>query len=429
MNLKSYNTFNSIPLIKSYKVLKGNTKISVLFEIAFSVGSVLYNFYLSLYMKACGITDTQIGYIITIGFISGILCAFVGGEIINKMGRKRSTLIFEILAYPIPCLIYAFSNNFWMFALARVISGSQQISTVAWNFMIVEDATNEERAAAFNILTLLHTATGIITPLGGLIVAKWGVIKGERIFLILGFTILMIEMIVRNQYYRETQIGKEILKNHNKCTHFQTKSLFRGVEIIAKTPIILVAVSMNIGYNMFFYLASHFSLYLNVYISDYLGIDSAAVSITGGINSFGMCFAGLILVPLINQKIKSIESISRVVGVGIVIQMIFLILMIFMPQNNLKMVCIAVFIYAIGYSFTRTYIDTLLANTTECEAEYRGNIYATMNLLISIMSTILASFTGLLYASNPVSIFWIALIILGICFMASMILTCMRYRK
>ena len=83
-------------IVQSFKLLKGNTRTSIIFEPLWGIPFVLFNFYLSLYMKELGITDKQIGYLISIGFISGTFFSVFAGAITDKLGRKKTSFIFSV---------------------------------------------------------------------------------------------------------------------------------------------------------------------------------------------------------------------------------------------------------------------------------------------------------------------------------------------
>jgi len=79
-------------IFKTFKTLKGNTRISVIFEPMFGIPFALFNFYLSLYMKSQGIGNKQIGYLIAINFIFSAVFSLFGGVISDHLGRKKATL-------------------------------------------------------------------------------------------------------------------------------------------------------------------------------------------------------------------------------------------------------------------------------------------------------------------------------------------------
>ena len=63
-------------------------------------------------MKAQGITDQQIGYLIAIGFVSGAFFSLLSGAITDYLGRKKTTFIFDLIAWPLSLLIYFFCYQF-----------------------------------------------------------------------------------------------------------------------------------------------------------------------------------------------------------------------------------------------------------------------------------------------------------------------------
>ncbi|MEG1640220.1 MAG: MFS transporter [Ruthenibacterium sp.] len=408
--------WNKLPLVKNYKLLKGNCKITVQFELIFSTANTLCTFYLSLYMKARGLSNADIGLLVAIGYVAGMTCALFSGEIVNRLGRKRSIYIFEIAAWAVSSFIYVFADNFWLFALAKLVGGLQQISVVAWSFMVMEDAESDERLAAFNLLNVMHTATGIITPIGGIIVAQLGLIRAEQCFFLFAGITFVIEMTLRNRCYVETKTGKMLLEQRRKKgSLFSLRKSFSGIATIVKTPLVLAAVGTVVLYNMTFPLSSRASLYLNVYITDVLGIDATAVSMVGGVMAVVVLLSGLLIIPHINRKVKTLEQVAVALGSGCLIQIPFQLMMIYAPHKNLLFVCMAISVYALGWSGIQTYLDVLMAESTESFPQERSNIYASMNLMISACSMAMASLSGFLYLLEPTLLFWICVVLLSMC--------------
>jgi MFS family permease len=68
-----------------------------------------------------------------------IISAFMSGAITDKMGRKSATLIFDILSWSIPCLIWAFAQTFYYFLIAAVVNSLWRITMNSWTCLLVED--------------------------------------------------------------------------------------------------------------------------------------------------------------------------------------------------------------------------------------------------------------------------------------------------
>lgn len=395
---------SSLSFVQSFQTLKGNTRTTVIFEIVYGIANVLYSFYLSLYMKGQGITDTQIGYIISIGFISSAVFALFGGVVTNKLGRKKTTTIFELIAWPLSIIIYLLSTNFWMFVLARTINSMNQISMVAWNMMIIEDADDTQRINAYNLLTIIHTATGIITPIGGFIVAAYGIIKAEKIFMIFAAVCMLISMILRNKFYTETKIGQKVLSEGGD---YRLSGVLKGVlqkdaiKALIKNPSLIMIVSVYIIYRMYYSIGSLLSLYFAVYLTEVLKINESIISVFGGINSFVLLLLCVFITPQITRRLESKAMIAKVLMVGFLFQIAYAVLMVVMPVNNLVFVTLAIVLYGIGFGLGRTYSDSMLASSTEQVAADRAGVYSLVNTAVSFSSIIMGSVSGFLYVLNP----------------------------
>jgi len=72
----------------------------------------LYAPYVSIYMIALGLPDKQIGLIVSISWGFQIFLALLSGVVTDKLGRRRTTLIFDILSWSVPSLISAWLRIF-----------------------------------------------------------------------------------------------------------------------------------------------------------------------------------------------------------------------------------------------------------------------------------------------------------------------------
>jgi MFS family permease len=100
--------------------------------------------YATVYMLTFGMNDVQVGIITSIYMFSQMIFAFLSGLIIDKMGRRKSTAVFDFLAWSLPCLIWAFSQGFWFFVVAAMLNGMMKITTVSWDCLLVEDAPKDK---------------------------------------------------------------------------------------------------------------------------------------------------------------------------------------------------------------------------------------------------------------------------------------------
>jgi MFS family permease len=369
-------------------------------------------------MKSQGITDQQIGLLISIGFVAGTVFSLFSGIITDALGRKRTTLIFDLISWPVSVAIYFFAHNFWMFALAQIINSSVRIVAVSWNLMVIEDADNEQRVAAFNLLNIITIASGIITPVSGILVKLLGVPHAERIFLAITTISMTVMIFGRNHFYTETHIGKQIREQHSRA-HIRDqfkKGLYRDTFALLKTNSELVLIlCIYVLFNIYNLIGTYSSLYFAPYLTEVIGIDKASISILGGVNSGIMLLIFLFVIPFISRF-----NMLKNIIIGFIIQAFSMLLFTMIPLGSLTTAIINMIVFAVGFSISRPFIDAALANATT--GKERSGIYSLNNTLISIFGALSGLASGFLYKSNPRLLYYISSGILLICVILIMIL-------
>lgn len=395
-------------IVRSYRRLKGNTRISVLFEPMWGIPFNLYNFYLSLYMRSHGVTDTQIGYLISIGFISSAVFSLFAGVITDHLGRKKTTMIFDFIAWPIAIAIYAISNNFWMFALATIVNSTLRIVSVSWNLMVVEDADSEQRVAAFNLLNIISLSTGIIIPVAGLLVNALGVLKAERIFMIIAILSMSTMIVARNRFYTETKTGQKILgenKKKAKGNHGNGGFFGGAFSVLKRKPATILVIIIVVLFNIYVPIGTFTSLYFAPYMTEVLKLGASGISILGGAYSVTTLIIFVFVNPVINRYNRHMNMV-----IGLVIQALALILFMVIPAGKIEIAVLCIVFYATGFSIFRPLLDSLLADATDCVE--RARIYSLMNTLTFILASVIGAISGYLYHFNPRLIYMLSLLIL-----------------
>jgi MFS family permease len=160
--------------------------IRPLWGIAFN----LYAPFATLYMSHLGVTDSQIGMLLTLGMIVQIITSLLGSVLIDKMGRRWSALLLGLLAWTIPPALLMLAQDFWWFFVATLFGGIGLIESVAWNCLLVEDAKSEQLVDIFNWVTISGLLSVFFAPLAGLMVRSMTLVPAMRI--LYGFALLMM---------------------------------------------------------------------------------------------------------------------------------------------------------------------------------------------------------------------------------------------
>jgi Na+/melibiose symporter-like transporter len=298
-----------------------------------------------------------------------------------------------------------------MFALAQVINSTVRIVAVSWNLMVIEDADNEQCVAAFNLLNIISIATGIITPVSGIVVKLLGVPYAERIFLAIASISMSIMILGRNHFYKETHIGKQLKEQHSRA-HIRDqfkKGLYRDTFALLKTNSELVLIlCIFVLFNIYMLIGTYSSLYFAPYLTEVLGLDKATISILGGVNSGIMLLIFLFVIPAISRFNHLKNMIT-----GFLVMALATLLFTVIPLRSLSIAIINMIVFAIGFGISRPFIDAILANATK--GTERAGLYSLNNTLISIFSAISGLVSGFLYRLNPRLLYYISFCILLIC--------------
>ena len=107
-------------LLRTLVELRGNPRACVYTEPMWGLSMNLCLPYATVYMLTFGMSDSQVGIVASIYMFSQMIFAFLSGPIVDKLGRRKSTAIFDFLSWSLPCLIWAFSQGFWFFVVAAL---------------------------------------------------------------------------------------------------------------------------------------------------------------------------------------------------------------------------------------------------------------------------------------------------------------------
>jgi MFS family permease len=167
-------------LITSLKNLRGNPRGCIYTEPLWGVPFHLYSPYVSVYMVALGLADRQIGLILSISWGFQIVLALLGGAVTDKLGRRRTTLIFDILSWSIPALLSAVAQNFWYFLAAGIINSLFRVTHNSWTCLLVEDAEPDQLVDIYTWIYIANLLVGFVAPLAGVLISTFSLVPTVR---------------------------------------------------------------------------------------------------------------------------------------------------------------------------------------------------------------------------------------------------------
>ncbi len=194
-------------LFATLKSLRGNPRGCVYTEPLWGIPFNLYIPYVSVYMLALGLSDRQIGMIVSLSWGFQIFLALLSGVVTDKLGRRLTTVIFDILSWTVPALISAFAQNFWYFLVAGLINSFWRIPLNSWTCLLVEDADKSQLADIYTWIYIANIIVGFVSPLAGLFIATYSLISTMRALYVFAAIMFTLKAILTYLLTRETAQG------------------------------------------------------------------------------------------------------------------------------------------------------------------------------------------------------------------------------
>lgn len=205
---------NSNSLWSTVHSLKGNQKACVFSEPLWAIPNNLFLPFASIYMAAVGLQDKQIGFVVSLGLAMRLIWGVFSGVIVNKYGRRKIILVFGLLSWTVPCILWATAQGYPYFILAVFFNSMQQVVNNCFNCMIVEDGDLDKLVNIWTILNLIGLFSGFISPVVGLFMDKFTLIPTMRTIYTVSMVLMTIKFIVQYQMACESEEGKRCIREY-----------------------------------------------------------------------------------------------------------------------------------------------------------------------------------------------------------------------
>ncbi len=190
--------------------------------------------YASVYMLALGLRDAEIGLLTTVGMLSQVVFGLLGGVITDKLGRRRTTAIFDFLAWCVPCLIWMFARNFWFFLGAQLVNGVWKVTQNSWDCLLVEDVEKENITKVYSLVIVAGQLSALFAPIASFLVARYSLVPAVRILYLNAFVVMTTKLIILYAASHETATGVVRMRETKGKSIFSLMAGYGGVlKIIA----------------------------------------------------------------------------------------------------------------------------------------------------------------------------------------------------
>jgi MFS family permease len=294
-------------LFSTFKNLKGNPRACVYTEPLWGLSMNLCMPYISVYMLALGISDSRIGFLVTINILMQMIFSFFSGPITDKMGRRKATAFFDIIAWCIPSLIWWRAEGFLFFLAAAILNGSNGVTTNSWHCLVVEDAEKKQITRIYSIIMACGQLSGIFAPISSILISRMTLVPAIRILFINAFILMSIKVLILYLVSKETGTGKLRIMETKGKNIFQLAGGYGSViKIILESrgtvfAIIIAALGWIVGTinNTFWQIIVNKKLLVPEAVLPLFNVFRSALAIIFLFFIFPRFLKGLLKIPLI----------------------------------------------------------------------------------------------------------------------------------
>jgi MFS family permease len=191
-------------------------------------------------MHTLGLGDADIGILISVGFFLQMITAFLGGVLSDKFGRRKTTIIADILSWSVPTLIWAFAQDFRWFLVAAVFNSIWRVSETSWSCLLVEDCEPERVVRLFNWLYIAGLLSVFFAPISWYFIGVHTLVPVMRVMLGIACVSMTAKFIILYKYGTETGQGRVRLEETKDTSLFRLSIQCKDVLLqIIKSPVML----------------------------------------------------------------------------------------------------------------------------------------------------------------------------------------------
>ena len=367
MNLKAkLRRLGEHPLIQVLADNGGNPRTLVLIEPLWGIPYNLIAPFATLYMYTQGVTDVQIGLILSVAMVVQVFFSFFGGILTDKVGRKFTTMMGDFFGWALACLVWTVSNNFWLFLIAAILNCFEQINQTAWYCLLIEDAHPKDLVGIYTWVSIGGLVAVFFAPLSGLFVNAYSVVPVVRVLYFLFSLTMVIKMLITLKFCRETKQGQIRRAETKGVSVFQMLGEYRQlVPRLLKDRGVLKAVAVSV----ILYITNMVNTnFFSLYVTQRLGLSENFLAV------FPILNAAVMLVFMVGiQHRMSATKFRAPLWAGLILFCVAAVVLILSPAGGLGFVLVYVFLTAVGSALVNPRKDALLQLNIDTQERARLN--------------------------------------------------------
>ncbi len=379
------------PLFTTLKDLTGNARGCVYTEPLWGIPFNLYSPYVSVYMLALGMRDSQIGFLSSLSMLLQVFWTLLSGAITDKLGRKKATLIFDLISWSIPCLIWAFAQDYRYFIAAAIVNSVWRVTHNSWHCLLVEDTNPDLLVDIWSWISIGGLLAAFFSPLTGVLIARYELVPTIRGLYIFSFVLMTIKFVATNAMVTETQQGLVRMKETQTQPLF---SVLRGMPAVVGQILKTRSTLFTAGLLVIIGIARMISgTFWSILVTEKLHLPAEHIAIYPFVRSITMLLTYFFLLPKLRRWKPQVAMLLGFTGL-----IISSIVLLNTPPKNYWMLLIVTILDACSLPMVTTLMAKLIV--VNVDAKERARIMATLNAIVLILTSPFGWFAGRLSEVN-----------------------------
>lgn len=344
----------------------GNPRTLIFIEPLWGIPYNLITPFATLYMYTLGVTDVQIGLILSVTMAVQMVIAFWGGILTDKLGRKFTTMLGDFFGWAIACLVWAVSQNFWMFLIAAVLNCFEQVNQTAWFCLLIEDADPADLVEIYTWVTIGGLVAVFFAPLSGLFVSAYSMVPVVRVLYFLFALTMTAKTLITFRFCHETGQGCIRREQTKGVSPLRMLAEYRQlIPSLLRSPGLLKAVAVSV----IFYITNMVNnTFFSLYVTQRLGLSENFLAVFPILNAVVM----LVFMVGVQHRLR-FSQFRLPLWLGLALYGTGTLVLILAPLNGLGAVLAYVLLCAVGAALVNPRKDALLQLNLDAQERARMN--------------------------------------------------------
>lgn len=335
------NSLLKHPLIHFLIASKGNIKVLLLQEPLFGIPITLLAPFTALYMFIQGITEVQIGLLLSVTMAGQVFFSVYSGVITDKLGRRTATSIGVFVGWGLAGFVWAISNSFWLFFIAAILNSFERVSEPGYHCLLVEDTNSNDLIWIFTWINIAGLIGVLFSPIMVLLIESFTLVSVVRgLYIFLGINMIIRSLIIRF-CCTETKQG-EIRQKETKSIPIRIMlQEYRNVmpQIFRSSATVKVILIDTIWFVALMLTQTFFGLY----VTTELGVEERFLALFPILNAIVI----LSFMFVIQHKIAHVKN-KIPLGAGLILFVLCNVTLVFIPAGNMILIIAFVFFVAVS---------------------------------------------------------------------------------